>query len=134
MGNAPAGTLAPRLGAPGSDAVPAPGNLPVGATTDLRGTAGPAPLSNLPPGVRGEPLPETPGTVPQSEFGSNAPDPEVVTTPMFAHTAEAEPALPPTPVPVLPLSILYGVVLLCAGGYFWYTARLPLADDERATR
>jgi len=86
------------------------------------------------PGAQSGLRPEMPGNTPVEETGAGTPTPDASTTPLLAHTPEPEPVLPLTPVPVLPLSILYGVILLCAGGYFWYTARLAEGENEGVGR
>lgn len=85
-------------------------------------------MANGPLGVAGTSLPGTPepGDEPDAApLGTSA-------SPLFARTPEPLPAVPPTPVPVLQLTLLYGAILLFAGGYFWYTARLATEDAHNA--
>lgn len=98
------------------------GNLPVGTDPALpSGPSGGVDL-NAPAGTGLSTLPEPPGSLPDDAAPANAPG--VGTAPLLSHQPEHAPAAPPTPVPVLPLGIIYGVIVLLAGGYFWYTSRL----------
>jgi hypothetical protein len=78
----------------------------------------------------GEPVEPDAGAPGSEEAGTGAFEPGTGTTPLLVHTLDPEPAQPLTPVPVVPLSLLYSVILLLAGGYLWYTARLAASDSN----
>lgn len=133
LGNVPAGSS--LLGAEGQlpgGAVSGGGNVP-GSTAPggLAGLGGGA-LSNSPLGAGTAPLPRTPELSDVSGEGVGTPGVGTSTSPLFARAPEPVRSPPPAPVPMLPLGILYGGILLVTGGYLWYTARLAPENERNA--
>jgi hypothetical protein len=124
-GNAPsASPLLQRPAVRGTGDAPASANQPAGnSPASLDSVLPGAPGADLNAPVDASPgaLSETPDASLSGVEGVNAPG--VGTTPLLSQPAEPARPVLPTPVPVLPLSLIYGAILLFAAGYFWYTAR-----------
>lgn len=132
VGNNSAGTVLPRTEMPLSeDSVSGKGEASAGVGTELPASPGVGAVPNGPGGLGAEVTPGEPSTTLSNGEVGEAPAPGVGNYPAVARTPEPASSVPATPVPVLPLSILYGVVLLFAAGYFWYTARLAQTENSR---
>lgn len=133
-GGSPAGSpelQRPALGMTGG--ATAPGNQPVGNSPAFDSILPEAPGTgadlNAPVGASPGSLPGVPASSPPGGEGVNAPGNGP--TPLLSQPVDPARPMPPTPVPVLPLSLIYGATLLLAAGYLWYTARQAETEERQ---
>lgn len=132
LGKNSAGTVLPRTEVPlAEDSVSGKGQAPAGGGSELPASPGVVTVPNGPGGMANEVNPEEPRTTLSGGELGEVPAPGFGNKPLVARTPEPASSIPANPVPGLPLSILYGVILLFAAGYFWYTARLAQTENSR---